>query len=151
MNIRQAKNTDREAIENVVFSVLEEYGLEPDPGETDIDLKDIETNYINRGGYFGVIEENHEIIASVGIYKLDQDTCELRKMYMLPSQRGRGLGKKLLEFSLSKASELGFKKVVLETASPLKEAIALYTKYGFKEFKPKHLSARCDQAFELEL
>jgi putative acetyltransferase len=54
-----------------------------------------------------------------------------------------------MEFALSKAKELG--RVILETASPLKEAIGLYKRYGFKEFNPEHLSARCDQAFELYL
>lgn len=149
LKIREATNSDSEKIKSVVFEVLKEYDLDPDPGSTDKDLDGIEDYYCLNGGYFGVIEEDYDIVATVGIYKLSENTCELRKMYALPSQRGRGLGRKLMEFSLTKAKDLGFERVVLETASPLVEAIALYKKYGFTEYSPDNLSSRCDQAFEL--
>jgi putative acetyltransferase len=151
MNIRAANNADSEAVKLVVFSVLKEYGLSPDSSSTDKDLENIEENYFAQGGYFGVVEIDNSIVATVGLHMVDENTCELRKMYSLPSQRGKGLGKSIIAFALSKAKELGYNRVILETASPLKEAIGLYKKYGFKEFNPEHLSARCDQAFELFL
>lgn len=151
MNIRPATNADAEAIKTVVFSVLREYGLNPDSGTTDRDLEAIEETYFQRGGYFGVVLENNRIVACVALYSESADTCELRKMYCLPASRGRGLGKKLLEFALAKARELGFSRITLETASSLKEAVSLYQQYGFVSFSSEHLSARCDQAFELYL
>lgn len=151
MNLRPATNADSEQIKNVVFSVLKEYGLEPDSSSTDKDLDSIEESYFANNGFFGVVEAEGSIVASVGLHKVTPTTCELRKMYSLPSQRGKGLGKSLIEFALSKAKELGYNRVILETASPLKEAIGLYKKYGFKEYKPEHLAPRCDQAFELYL
>jgi len=151
LNIREAKQSDSESIKNVVFEVLKEYGLDPDPGTTDKDLDAIDKLYGENGGYFGVIEDLNKVVATVGIFKVSETTCELRKMYALPNQRGKGLGRKLMEFSITKAKELGFERIVLETASPLVEAISLYKKYGFTEYEPEHLSARCDQAFELIL
>ncbi len=151
MNIRAANNADSEAVKRVVFSVLQEYGLKPDSNSTDKDLENIEASYFLKGGYFGVVEENNSIVATIGLHRENATTCELRKMYCLASSRGKGLGKKLLEFSLVKAKELGFSRIMLETASPLKEAISLYKKYGFVEYKPDHLSSRCDQAYELYL
>lgn len=44
-----------------------------------------------------------------------------------------------------------YEVIVLETASPLKEAIGLYKQYGFEEFEADHLAARCDQAMQLLL
>lgn len=151
MEIREARNTDSEAIKAVVFSVLKEYGLRPDTDTTDSDLDGIEDCYFNNNGYFGVVIEHNRIVATVGLFRISQSTCELRKMYCIPESRGKGLGKKLLELSLNKARELGYSRMVLETASPLKEAIKLYKKYGFVEYQPEHLSSRCDQAFELYL
>lgn len=151
MNIRPATNADSEAIKNVVFSVLREYGLTPDASATDKDLDTINESYFQRGGYFGVVIENDRIIASIGLYPESVDSCELRKMYCLADSRGKGLGKELLEFALAKARELGFSRITLETASPLKEAVGLYQKYGFVPFSSEHLSPRCDQAFELYL
>ncbi|HRH78540.1 MAG TPA: GNAT family N-acetyltransferase [Cellvibrionaceae bacterium] len=149
MNLRPATNADIPFIKAIVFDVLREHGLQPDSASTDKDLEDIEAIYFAQQGFFAVLEDAGHIVATFGLMPVDEQTCELRKMYMLPSQRGRGLGKYLMESALDKACQLGFKRIVLETASPLRTAIALYKKYGFKEYRPAHMSARCDQAFEL--
>ena len=151
MEIRKAQDADSDRIKSIVFTILEEYGLKPDSNSTDQDLDCIEASYADNGGYFGVVTEDDAIIATVGLHRESETTCELRKMYCIPAGRGKGLGKKMLEFSLEKARELGFSRIVLETASPLREAIGLYKKYGFVEYKPDHLSKRCDQAYELYL
>ena len=150
--LRLANNKDCVKVTELVYGVLKEYDLKPDPGATDIDLKDIEQSYFERGGAFYVLEEKDgSTIASYGLYLIDEATCELRKMYLHSSYRSKGLGKLLLEDALAKARQIGFKKMTLETASVLKEAISLYKSYGFVEYEPEHLSSRCDQAFMLEL
>ena len=150
--LRPANNRDCEKITELVCSVLKEYNLKPDPAGTDADIRDIEQSYFGRGGAFYVLEEEDgSIIGAYGLYPVDKATCELRKMYLRSSYRSKGLGKLLLEDALSKARQIGFKKITLETASVLKEAISLYKSYGFVEYEPEHLSSRCDQAFILEL
>ena len=150
--LRLANNKDCVKVTELVYGILKEYDLKPDPEATDIDLKNIEQSYFERGGAFYVLEEEDgAIIASYGLYLIDKQTCELRKMYLHSSYRGKGLGKLLLEDALAKARQIGFKKMTLETASVLKEAISLYKSYGFVEYEPEHMSSRCDQAFMLEL
>ena len=150
--LRPANNADCEHIANLVFGVLGEYGLKPDPASTDADIKDIESSYFGRGGTFLVLEaRDGSIVGAYGLYPLQERTCELRKMYLHKAYRGKGLGRLLMNDALSKARQLGFRKMVLETASVLKEAIALYKSYGFVEYTPDHLSSRCDQAYSLEL
>jgi putative acetyltransferase len=150
--LRPANNTDCGKVTELVYGVLREYNLKPDPAATDIDIKDIEQSYLERGGVFYVLEEKDgSIIGAYGLYPIDEATCELRKMYLHNSHRGKGLGKLLLEDALEKARQIGFKRMTLETASVLKEAISLYKSYGFVEYEPEHLSSRCDQAFVLEL
>lgn len=150
--LRPANNKDCKEVTELVYSILKEYNLEPDPAVTDVDIKNIEHSYFERGGAFYVLEEKDgSIIGAYGLYPVDKQTCELRKMYLYSSHRGKGLGKLLLEDALSKARQIGFKKMTLETASVLKEAISLYKSYGFVEYEPEHLSSRCNQAFILEL
>ena len=151
-SLRRASNKDREAITGLVYGVLKEYGLKPDPATTDADLADIERSYFVRGGAFFVLEDqNGSIIGVYGLYPLENQTCELRKMYLHKDYRGKGLGKLLLDSALTQARESGFKRVALETASVLTEAIALYESYGFEKYQPDHMSERCDQAYVLEL
>jgi putative acetyltransferase len=150
--LRPATNADCETVKTLVFTVLGEYGLKPDPACTDVDLDNIERSYLARGGVFRVLEDrNGSIIGSYGLYPMETGTCELRKMYLCRDYRGRGLGRRLLEDALTVARQSGFAKMTLETASVLKEAIRLYERYGFKPCKPKHLSCRCDQAYALDL
>ena len=150
--LRNASNEDSEKIKNLVFTVLKEYKLKTDPEKTDQDLEDIEKNYLHSGGLFNLLEtDDKKIIGCVGLYPISKERCELRKMYLDKEYRGRGLGKKLLEHSLSSASKLGFSEVVLETATVLKEAIQLYESFGFRKFKTGELSSRCDQSYILKL
>ena len=120
--------------------------------ETDLDIQDIEKHYALNGGSFDVLLDSEgEIVGTVGVYRISPTVCELRKMYLVPSQRGQGKGKLLLEHGLSRAKEFGYARIILETASVLKEAISLYEKYGFKEYEADHVSGRCDQTYYLEI
>ena len=148
---RAATNHDGERIRNLVFGVLREYGLEPDPGGTDDDLSDIEKNYIGRGGVFEILEDRQaNLLGTVGLYPINSETVELRKMYFEKSLRGKGFGKLTLEKMIEEARRRGFRRIYLETNSVLKEAIHLYEKFGFGPTDEKH-AARCDQAYILEL
>lgn len=134
-----------------MFGVLREFGLEPEPGGTDDDLNDIEANYINRGGVFELLEDSEgSLLGTVGLYPVNGEVVELRKMYFSSDLRGRGIGRETLARMIETADNLGFKLIYLETASVLESAVALYKKFGFRETSEKH-SPRCDQAFFLEL
>lgn len=150
--IRYAINADCEHIKKLVFGVLREYDLTPEPGGTDTDLDDIEKEYFGRGGLFEILEDKDgNLLGTVGLFPLDDETVELRKMYFDKKLRGRGFGKKMLERMIERSRELGFKKIYLETASVLKEAAALYEKYGFKPTTEGIHSQRCDAAYFLDL
>ena len=149
--MRSATTNDEPAIRELVFGILESYGLKPSPQDTDADLYDLKGHYGDLGGDFSVMLDDDRIIGTVAIHNMGNRVCELRKMYLDPEYRRRGLGKQLLEYSLAKARDLGFNRVTLETATALKEAVALYESYGFKRIEPEHLAPRCDIAMALDL
>ncbi len=145
---RDYRPGDEEDVFRIVKHVLAEYGLATDTEKTDADLKDINKSYILSGGAFRILESDGRTIGSYGLYATTRKSCELRKMYLLPEFRGRGLGKKMMEDALRVARALGFVEMTLETNSRLKEAIELYKAYGFTEFTSSHLSDRCDSAMK---
>lgn len=152
VRIRAATNRDVESIKRLVFSVLREHGLPPQPESTDADLEDIEASYLRRGGLFEVVEdEGGRLLGTIGIYPLQDGACELRKMYFEPELRGRGMGRYLLERTLCNARQLGFRQIRLETVSVLGKAVRLYIRFGFKPFDSGHKSARSDQSYFLNL
>lgn len=155
--IRNATNRDVDAIRAVLTEVLAEYGLVPDANGVDADLDDIEGMYASRGGYFQVVESTHDdapgarVVGCAGLYPLNDSDVELRKMYLLPIARGRGIGRRLLDEAIDEARRRGYRRVRLETASVLKEAIALYQRAGFARVPRPDTADRCDQAWVLDL
>lgn len=148
---RPARPENRPAIRGLVFSILKDYGL-PTDAHTDADLDDLRGHYFSAGGDFRVLTAaGGEIVGTVGLKAIDARTVELRKMYLRAEHRGVRHGKRMLEWALTRARELGYKRMILETAVVLKQAIALYTAHGFKPFQAAQRSPRCDATFELEL
>ena len=131
--LRPANNRDCEKVTELVYGVLREYDLKPDPAVTDVDIKDIEHSYFERGGTFYVLEEKDgSIIGAYGLYPLDRQTCELRKMYLHSSYRGKGLGKLLLEdaglsvdeaengkLGVEKAAAGGYDAILMDVQMPV--------------------------------
>src|SRR5688572_15570662 len=102
--LRSATNEDREAVERLVFAVLAEHGLKPDPAGTDADLQDLEASYLQSGGTFDVlVDDRGNVIGSVGLCRVSETTCELRKMYLERAARGEGWGRRLLEHAITQA------------------------------------------------
>ena len=147
--VRKATNEDCSEVQQLIFSVLKEYGLEPQPTTTDKDLFDLESNY--RDGFFGIIEDGSKIVATFALSPISNKCAEIRKMYASPESRGRGLGKWMVAYLLQIAKDNGFEEVELETASPLVEAIGLYQKIGFEEKAFENKTPRCDKAFFIQL
>ena len=87
---------------------------------------------LNNGGYIYLAKEGDKIIGTAGIANEGNSVFELVKMAVIPSFRGKGISKMLLEKCLSKARTLNATKIFLYSNSQLKPAISLYKKYGFE-------------------
>lgn len=148
--VRKAVVGDEEKVLKLVQEVLNLYGLNLNPDDEDLDITDIPKYYTENNGDFEVIEFKGEIIGSYGIYKIDEETCELRKMYLKKEFQGLGLGNIMLENSLKLAINLNYKKITLQTNSVLYKAVKLYQKYGFEEFE-EEVCERCDLAMVREI
>lgn len=145
LTIRKAKRGDEAKVLDLVEEVLKYYDLELNSEIEDLDITDIQKYYTQNNGDFEVIEFKGKIVGSYGIYRLDEDTCELRKMYLNQSFQGLGLGNIMVENSFKLAKELNYKKITLQTNSVLYKAVKLYKKYGFEEFD-EEVCDRCDIA-----
>ncbi|HEX7235581.1 MAG TPA: GNAT family N-acetyltransferase [Gammaproteobacteria bacterium] len=153
LRFREAAAGDGAAIRAVVVAVMAEYGLSSDLEGNDADLRDVVGSYAGRGGSFRVVTSAEgDIVGCGGLYPIDEREAEIRRMYLLPSARGLGVGRTLLEELIAFAEQRRFERVVLETASVLKEAISLYCKRGFVPVARRGLALRqCDQAYALQL
>ena len=82
-------------------------------------------------GIFLVGWEDGEPLACGGIARYDEATAEIRRMYVMPEARGRGLSRHVLSALEDEARALGYSLVRLETGKLQTEAIGLYASAGF--------------------
>jgi GNAT superfamily N-acetyltransferase len=101
----------------------------------DEELKTIHLQYNLPKGCLVLAHENEKIIGCAAIREFKGSNCELKRMYLKPECRGKGVGKKLLQFMLEKAKTLGYSKMLLDTLPLMKEAQQLYLQFGFKHIE----------------
>ncbi|MCM4157898.1 GNAT family N-acetyltransferase [Gramella sp. AN32] len=134
--IRPIQPKDNAQVKTLIRAVLVEMGV-PKIGTAyeDKSLDDMTSEYKNDRKIYYIVEENNEIIGGSGIAPLtglEEEICELQKMYFLPQARGRGIGAKMISDCLKFAKKEGFKKCYIETLPYMENARKLYAKNGFE-------------------
>lgn len=140
-NITPIDTSQIPSAKQVIKSVWKEF-FEHDPRnevrtfferpEAFLDLDDVQSHYFSDRGVFLVLIEESHVIGTGGIRRRDNETCELKNMYLLPEYRGMKLGRRLGEALLHFAREANYKKVTLGTNQKFTSAHQLYLKLGFK-------------------
>jgi putative acetyltransferase len=136
ITIREIQKQDNVEIAAIVRNVLMEMGA-PKVGTAYADpyLDSLFEVYAVPNAIYFVVENNGKIIGGAGVKQLDnsdENICELQKMYFLPEARGLGLGKKLIDICIEKATDFGFESCYIETMTYMEAAQKLYRKSGFE-------------------
>jgi len=98
------------------------------------ELAHLPGDYAPPGGRLLLAEYEGQLAACVALHKLDADICEMKRLYLRPQFRGRGLGRILADRILAEARQIGYRRMRLDTVEPvMKDAVAMYRKLGFKE------------------
>lgn len=134
--IRTIEARDDADVARVIRTVMPEFGATG----CGFAISDPEVDWMHRAyaaprcAYF-VVERDGAVQGGGGIAPLeggDASTCELRKMYFLPSLRGLGAGAALMARCLDAARAFGFRQCYLETLTGMNAAMRLYARSGFR-------------------
>ena len=85
------------------------------------------------GGTFLVGYEDGVAVCGGGVKRLDEEACEIKRMYVVPSARGRRLGVELLVALEDAARSLGYRIVRLDTGAKQPHAIRMYRDSGYRD------------------
>jgi GNAT superfamily N-acetyltransferase len=91
-----------------------------------------------------------EPIGCVGLRKLEDGICEMKRLYVRPTLRGEGAGRALVEAVIAEARTMGYMKMRLDTLPIMREAQTLYKRLGFREI-PAYLKNPTPNALCFEL
>jgi putative acetyltransferase len=146
--IRTWTPRDRKEAAAMIREVLQEYGLPWQPSEADRDVLEVETFYTDVGGEFWVVEQQDHLVGTAAYYPVARGNkaVEIRKMYLSPAVRGKGLGKFLLQQLEKAIADRGFQEIWIETASVLKEPVQLYEGNGYQPTTGVE-TTRCDRIY----
>jgi GNAT superfamily N-acetyltransferase len=79
-------------------------------------------------------EYEGQLAGCVALHKWEIGVCEMKRLYLRPSLRGKGLGRALAETIIAEARTIGYQRMRLDTIEPImKDAVGMYRTLGFHE------------------
>jgi putative acetyltransferase len=121
----------------------------------DKELAELPGDYAPPDGRLLLAKYGANLVGCVALHKLDpqMQICEMKRLYLRPAFRGKGLGRALAQRIIAEARQIGYAKMRLDTVEPvMKDAVAMYHKLGFQEVAPYCLNPIAGAMYmELEL
>lgn len=82
-------------------------------------------------GCYLIAELNGSLAGGVGLRKLENDICEMKRLYVFDEFKGKGIGRKLCQALIQRADAFGYQTMRLDTLERLESANRLYETMGF--------------------
>jgi len=111
------------------------------------ELAELPGKYAPPGGVLYVILDGEAPVACGALRPLDERTCELKRIYVRPSHRGSGLGRRITLDLMNRGREIGYVVVRLDTMRRLGAAVKLYESLGFVEIEAYNFNPEPDIAY----
>jgi ribosomal protein S18 acetylase RimI-like enzyme len=102
----------------------------------DDELMNFPQKYKEPDGAFIIAKDNDNIVGCVGLKKLDESICEMKRLFVNDKYKGKGIGKKLVEIIIEEAKNKSYEKMRLDTLRTMKNALKIYYKNNFYEIEP---------------
>ncbi|MDR1341298.1 MAG: GNAT family N-acetyltransferase [Prevotellaceae bacterium] len=101
----------------------------------DDELNYFPKKYSEPEGAFLIARGDNELVGCVGIKKLEDGICEMKRLFVNDSYRGNGVGRKLVEMIVQEARLKHYEKMRLDTLDTMEDALNIYRKSGFYEIE----------------
>jgi len=103
----------------------------------DKELASLPGDYAPPEGRLLLAEYERQLAGCVALHKLEDGICEMKRLYLRPQFRGKGLGRVLADCIIAEARQIGYGRMRLDTVEPvMKDAVNMYRRIGFREIAP---------------
>jgi putative acetyltransferase len=137
-DFRQAESPDQIAQARELFlEYAQSLGFSLCFQNFDKELASLPGDYAPPEGRLLVAEFERKVAGCVALHKLEDSVCEMKRLYLRPQFRGKGLGRALADRIIAEARQTGYQRMRLDTVEPvMKDAVAMYRRIGFREIAP---------------
>jgi len=100
------------------------------------ELADFPASYLPPGGALLLATNAERLAGSIAMRALDNQVCEMKRLYLRPEFRGLGIGRKLAVAIIDTAKSMGYQRMRLDTLPGMDDAQRLYRALGFEDIAP---------------
>ncbi len=116
----------------------------------DRELTELPGRYARPTGCMLLATWGQQLAGCVALRRIGEGVCEMKRLYVRPALRGRGIGRSLAGAIVEEARRIGYKRMRLDTV--LEPAKSLYCSLGFREIPPyQHVPIQGVVFMELDL
>ena len=137
MQIREARAGELHAVRALFQEYADSLGVDLGFQDFDRELAELPGDYVRpRRGRLFLALDAAEAVACGALRAIDDRTAELKRLYVRPSHRGLGVGRRLTNQLIAAARAEGYDAIRLDTLPSMREAHRLYEQLGFREIAP---------------
>jgi ribosomal protein S18 acetylase RimI-like enzyme len=136
VSYRQASKPDIPAVRDLFVEYAASVGVDLCFQGFDKELEGLPGGYSPPGGALILAEARGELAGCIALRRIDDGTCEMKRLYVRDRYRGLGIGAALVKMVLAEASRIGYRRMRLDTLPSMQTAIRLYRSFGFHEVGP---------------
>ena len=114
------------------------------------ELATLPGKYVPPDGRLLLLTRGDAAVGCIALRRFDARSGEVKRLYVRPPERGRGLGKALAAAVVETARAIGYRRLMLDTLEPMVEARELYRSFGFREV-PAYYHSPLPGAIYMEL